>query len=48
MVSKANKAHKKRGEKGTRWKDPSPSEKKEPPTRADLKGNTLNKSSTQT
>jgi len=40
MVGKANKAPKKGGEKSTRWKDPSPSKKKEPPTRVDLGGNT--------
>jgi hypothetical protein len=40
MVGKANKSPKKRGEKSTRWKDPSPNKKKEPPTRANLKGNT--------
>jgi hypothetical protein len=29
-------------EKGTRWKDPSPGKKKEPPTRADCKGTWTN------
>ncbi len=34
------------GEKGTRWKDPNPGIKKDPPTRANYKGN-MNESSTQ-
>ncbi len=36
---------KKGGEKGTRWKDPSPGKKKKSPMKVDCKGN-LNKSRT--
>jgi len=40
-LSNVNKTNhpKKGGKKGTRWKDPSPSIKKNPPTRLDYKGN---------
>jgi hypothetical protein len=45
-IHKTKHPKKKGREKGTRWMDPSPSQKKKPPTRVDCKGNKI-KSSTQ-